>query len=150
MNCANCLTALNSEARFCPTCGMAVGSNQTAAQPPAPSVSTAPMQVPAEPAPTYQPQYTPAPAKSTNGLAVASLVLGLTGVSIVALVLGYVARKQIRQSNGSQEGSGFATAGIVLGWIGTVLGLIVFVAWIAFIVMAVQHDPNFFNDGTYY
>ena len=151
MNCANCLTSLNTDARFCPTCGMAVGSTAAPA-PAAPAVQAAPVapnQVPQEPAPVYQPAYTPAPI-STNGLAIASMVLGLTGVSIVALVLGYIARKQIRQSNGRQEGSGFATAGIVLGWIGTVLGTIVVIVYIVFIAWAVQNDPSFFDDGTYY
>ena len=36
--------------------------------------------------------------------------------SILALVFGYVARSQIRQRG--EAGSGMATAGIVLGWIG--------------------------------
>ena len=153
MNCANCLTSLNPDARFCPTCGMAVGS--TAAPAPAAPVAApapvAPNQVPAEAAPAYQPMYAAAPAPtSTNGLAIASLVLGLTGISIVALVLGYIARKQIRQSNGRQDGSGFATAGIVLGWIGTVLGTILVIAYIALIAWAVQNDPTFFDSNTYY
>ena len=58
--------------------------------------------------------------RTTNGLAIASLVLGIMWIywlgSILALVLGYVARKQIRERN--QAGGGMATAGIVLGWIG--------------------------------
>lgn len=57
---------------------------------------------------------------STNGLAIASLVLGITWVywigSILALIFGLVARKQIKQS--AQSGSGMATAGIVLGCVG--------------------------------
>ncbi len=60
----------------------------------------------------------------TNGLAIASFVLGLGGWllcgvgSVVAIVLGFVSRNQIKQSWGRQTGSGFATAGIVLGFIG--------------------------------
>lgn len=58
----------------------------------------------------------------TNGLAIASLVLGVLWLywigSILALILGYVARGQIRRSNGAQVGDGIAIAGIVLGWIG--------------------------------
>ena len=58
----------------------------------------------------------------TNGLAVASLVLGIVWLwwigSILALVFGYSARAQIRRSHGQQSGEGLAIAGIVLGWVG--------------------------------
>jgi hypothetical protein len=72
-------------------------------------------------------------APSTNGFAVASLVLGIVGFgccvgSILALVFGYMARNQIDQSAGRQTGRGLATAGIVLGWVAcglTVVYLIV-------------------------
>lgn len=86
----------------------------------------------------YPPQgYAPLPAKATNGLAIASLVLGLMWMywlgSILALVLGYVARKQIREQN--QSGAGMALAGIVLGWVGVAILLlsIVFLAVPAFL-----------------
>jgi hypothetical protein len=67
----------------------------------------------------------------TNGLAIASFVLGLGGWllcgvgSVVAIVLGFVSRNQIKQSWGRQTGSGFATAGIVLGFIGASFWIIV-------------------------
>jgi hypothetical protein len=69
----------------------------------------------------------------TNGLAIASLVLGILWVywigSVLALVFGYVARSQIDASWGQQEGRGMAIAGIVLGWVGVgVLGLVIIVA----------------------
>ena len=60
---------------------------------------------------------------ATNGLAIASLILGLVGWvpcgvgSIVAIVLGFVARNQIRESQGRQGGDGLALAGIVLGFL---------------------------------
>lgn len=72
-------------------------------------------------------------ARTTNGLAIASLVLGILWVywvgSILALIFGYVARKQIRERN--EGGDGMAIAGIVLGWIGvgTLLLLIGLVAF---------------------
>lgn len=59
----------------------------------------------------------------TNGLAIVSLLLGVLWLwwigSLLALVFGYWARRQIRTSAGSQRGLGLATAGIVLGWIGS-------------------------------
>ena len=78
-----------------------------------------PQQYPQQyPAP-YPPQYYAHP-RTTNGLAIASMVLGILWVywvgSILALIFGYIARRQIRERN--QSGGGMATAGIVLGWIG--------------------------------
>ena len=66
------------------------------------------------------PAYTQ-PAQ-TNGLAVASLVLGILWIwwigSALALIFGYVAKSQIDSSHGRQSGRGLAIAGIVLGWVG--------------------------------
>lgn len=67
---------------------------------------------------------------TTNGMAVASMVLGIVWVcwigSILALVFGYVALGQIRQLG--QQGRGMVIAGIVLGWVGgaTLTAIIVF------------------------
>jgi len=73
--------------------------------------------------------YPYAPPQRTNGLAIASMVLGILWLywigSILALVFGYIAKNQIRQRG--ESGGGMATAGIVLGWIGVgflVIGLI--------------------------
>ena len=63
----------------------------------------------------------PVPAR-TNGLAIASMVLGILWLywigSILALVFGYVSKKQIDESGGMEGGRGMAVAGIVLGWVG--------------------------------
>ncbi len=69
----------------------------------------------------YPPPYGyPVPPRRTNGLAVASMVLGIIWLywigSVLALVFGYVARSQIRERG--ETGDGMAIAGIVLGWIG--------------------------------
>lgn len=72
------------------------------------------------------------PVKKTNGLAIASLVLGLVWVyglgSILALVFGLLAKGQIDRSNGRETGRGMAIAGIVLGSIGVGLLLLVIIA----------------------
>ena len=64
-------------------------------------------------------QYPPS-SRSTNGLAIASMVLGIIWLywigSILALIFGYKARAQIRDRG--EAGEGMAIAGIVLGWIG--------------------------------
>jgi len=82
-------------------------------------------------APGAWPGYGYAPPR-TNGLAIASLVLGLIGWalcgvgSVVAIVLGFVARNQIKRSFGRQTGTGMATAGIVLGFIAASFWILVF------------------------
>ena len=49
----------------------------------------------------------------TNGMAVASLVLSLLGISLLGLIFGFVALGQIEKNPG-QQGRGMAIAGIVL------------------------------------
>jgi hypothetical protein len=108
-----------------------------------------PEQAPGYASPTPPPftQYTPyAPgmvqATSTNGLAIASMVLGILWIywigSILALIFGYVAKGQIDRAAGRQGGRGMAIAGIVLGWIG--LG---FLALFIVIGIAVSNDDDF-------
>jgi hypothetical protein len=76
--------------------------------------------------------YAP-PQQRTNGLAIASMVLGILWLywigSILALVFGYIARKQIRERG--ESGGGMATAGIVLGWIGVGFIVVAVIAAIA-------------------
>jgi hypothetical protein len=59
-------------------------------------------------------------APKTNGLAIASLICSCAGLFflpvIPGIVLGFVARSQIRRSNGSQRGDGLAIAGIIIGF----------------------------------
>ena len=68
---------------------------------------------------------------TTNGFAIASLVLGIVGItgfplipSVLALIFGYKGKKQIDRSGGAEQGRGIAIAGIVLGWIGTIFLLL--------------------------
>jgi hypothetical protein len=83
------------------------------------------------------------PERRTNGYAIASMVLGIVwayGVgSVLALVFGYMAKREIRESNDSQGGAGMATAGIILGWIG-VAGVVIFTLAII-IIAAASSDP---------
>jgi hypothetical protein len=75
----------------------------------------------------------------TNTMAIVSLVSGLLAWfmapvlgSIVAIITGHMARKQIRESRGLETGDGMAVAGLALGYvslavaiIGGVIGLLV-------------------------
>ena len=58
----------------------------------------------------------------TNGLAIASMVLGLIGGSLLAVIFGHVARSQIRRTR--EQGDGLAVAGLVLGYIGLAVGFV--------------------------
>lgn len=103
----------------------------TDGSPGATGTPTSPPAYPQYPPPGYAPvPYPPAPPAlpGTNGFAIASLVLGIVWIwwigSVLALVFGYKARKQIREQG--QSGDGMAIAGIGLGWIG-----------VAFLVMSI-------------
>lgn len=68
--------------------------------------------------------------RPTHGLAVASLVFGVLGFiglfiigPILALVFGYMARSRIKEDP-HFGGDGMAIAGIVLGWIGLLLQVV--------------------------
>lgn len=86
------------------------------------------MSVQTPPVPTPQPAAT-----QTNTMAVISLVAGLLGISlvpfvgsIIAVIIGPLAKKEIAASGGRQSGEGLATAGTILGWVGigiTIIGL---------------------------
>jgi Domain of unknown function (DUF4190) len=76
----------------------------------------------------------------TNPLAITSLVCGIAQfmfgpfATIPAIVCGHMARSQIRRTR--ESGAGMATAGLVLGWTGLVLGLLATVGIVALIVAA--------------
>ncbi len=75
--------------------------------------------------------HPPAPAATpkTNSMAIASLVCGIGQVmfwpliTVPAIVLGHIARNQIRRDG--EAGSGMALAGLILGYIGAGVALLV-------------------------
>lgn len=91
-----------------------------------PSAPPAPQGYP----PPYPYGYPYPPPQQTNGMAIASMVLGILWIywigSILALIFGYLARKDIREKG--QSGDGMAIAGIVLGWVGIGVLSIVLIA----------------------
>ncbi|MFB4301146.1 DUF4190 domain-containing protein [Actinomadura sp. NTSP31] len=72
--------------------------------------------------------------RGTNGMATASMVLGLVGfvscglTSVLAIIFGHVAQGQIKRTH--EEGSGMALAGLILGYIVTA-GWVIF--WIFYV-----------------
>ncbi len=143
MICQNCGKDLPDQAQFCPACGYSVSELTASPSPPPP-----PPPPPPGYAPPYQPAsgYWPSPpvvSRTTNGFAVASLVLGILWIwglgSLLALIFGLVARRQIDDSGGVQAGRGLAIAGIVLGVIGIVGAILVIIA----IASSVHNNPGY-------
>lgn len=87
--------------------------------------------------------------QTTNGMAIASLICGVCQIffwilsGIPAIVLGHIARKQIRQTG--EQGAGLALAGLILGYAGLVL-TVLFVIFIVVVVVAAAHSGNFNNN----
>lgn len=120
-----------------------------------------PNRVPGMPPQTYQPQQFGAQAyggqqygvqpfgvRQTNGLAIAALICGVSQVfvwflaGIPAIVLGHMARKQIRQTG--EQGDGMALAGMILGYIGMALTVLLVII-IVIIGIAAAHSAGNFN-----
>jgi ABC-type multidrug transport system fused ATPase/permease subunit len=79
--------------------------------------------------PVPPPSYSAARQNRTNSLAIASMVSGIVGVfitiivpSILAVVLGHMSLRQMRQTG--EKGQGFAIAGLILGYVMLVLAFV--------------------------
>lgn len=113
MFCSQCGTSNADGAQFCSKCGAALRS----APPPnpAPAVMDA-----------VQPPIWPA---QSSGKALASLIFGLFffvfPAAIVAIVFGHLSLSEIRKSAGRITGRGLAMAGLILGYVGMAILLIV-------------------------
>jgi Domain of unknown function (DUF4190) len=92
---------------------------------------------PQPPYPPYQgpyPAYPPVAVPPTNGLAIASLVCGVgtfvIGISFIpAIICGHIARGQIRRTG--EQGGGLALAGLILGYVGGVLFIVLVLVFVA-------------------
>lgn len=105
MTCPCCTQPVADDFEFCPACGAKLGAD------------------PAVPADFTPPALPPLPiASRTSGKAIGSLVCGIFWVcglgSIAALLLGYLALKEIRRNPLQIVGKGMAISGIILGWLG--------------------------------
>jgi len=101
----------------------------------APAAQPAPYVVeperPMSPAPYVIAQ--PAAGPQTSNLAILSLIFGILSwtflpiiAGIGAVITGHMGRREVQASNGTLTGSGFATAGLILGYINLVIfGLLI-------------------------
>ena len=86
------------------------------------------------------PRRSPSP---TNGLAIASLACGLAQFAfgplptIPAIVLGHMARHQIKRTG--EQGAGMALAGLLLGWAAVAVGVLAILFLTLFVVAQTGH-----------
>ena len=76
--------------------------------------------------------YQPPPALPNSNMALASLILGILGWTILptlgaiaAIITGHMAKNEIRDSRGTVGGDGMATAGLIMGYANIAIGLCV-------------------------
>jgi hypothetical protein len=126
MFCSKCGAQLSQGVAFCSNCGNPTVTPAASVYTPAPDYSAGPTQ-----GQFQQQSYAQAP--SASGLSVAAFVVSLF-LPFIGLFMGYAARNEIRNSNGTKGGNGLASAAIAIGWIFTIIGIIligVFAAYYA-------------------
>jgi|GEM_PF-584524 len=129
--------AMNSGESFCTQCGGAPSSPSRSST--VEALNRAPMPPQQMPSAPYVPPamgYAPmsgamgyAPIVATSGLAIASLVLGILGVSILAIIFGFVALSQVKK--GKRVGRGLAISGLVLGFVWLALQIVLIIGAVA-------------------
>ena len=103
--------------------------------PPAPSYgSSAPSYGSSDPY-AASPSYGAPASQRTNVLAIVSLVSSFF-ISIVGIITGHIALSQIKKTG--ERGRGLAIAGLVIGYVGLLTGIIVTIVWIVFAVQFAQ------------
>ena len=96
---------------------------------------------------TAPPNYYGGPPRATDGLALASMICGIFAIlmtcaygigafpGIAAIICGHMSRKKVA-NGGPADGAGMATAGLIMGYIGTIVGILFVGGIILAIVLA--------------
>jgi peptidyl-prolyl cis-trans isomerase B (cyclophilin B) len=106
---------------------------------PAPQQQGAPQ---AAPAYGQQPYAQQSPTEKYNVLAIISLVTSVIGVSLAGIICGHIGLSQIGRTG--EKGRGLAIAGLVLGYLGIVAGLVLLIVLIP-VMVAILNDPSLVN-----
>jgi uncharacterized protein YacL len=110
-------------------------TDPNADQPSVPPVPPAP----APAAPAYgsgTPSYGAPASQKTNVLAIVSLVSSFF-ISLVGIITGHIALSQIKKTG--EQGRGLAIAGLIIGYIGLVVTIIVAIVWTIAIGAAISN-----------
>jgi predicted metal-binding membrane protein len=151
MFCPQCGAPNEDDALFCGECGAVLNPDEASAEAeienlmtpaeepeveiveasPGEEVAAELDEWPVAPPPPPTPPTLAATA-TTSGMAIASLVMGIAGWtllpligSILAVIFGYMARDDIRQRPDEVTGDGLAVAGLVLGWLAIGISVLV-------------------------
>jgi hypothetical protein len=130
MFCSSCGTQIDNHAQFCPNCG-----TKFVQLPAAPASEAAPPPPAVAPVPVTAQIPSPSIPEKASSQAVTALVLGILGLiccgimAPIAWILGSSELKKINARISSAEGKGYATAGKILGIIGTIF-LILGILWV--------------------
>lgn len=110
------------------------------AETPAPQQQGAPQAAPAYGQQPYQQPYTQqSPTEKYNVLSIVSLVTSVLGISLAGIICGHIGLSQIGRTG--EKGRGLAIAGLVLGYLGIVAGLVLLVVLIP-VMVAILNDPS--------
>lgn len=165
--CPFCAASCEDSDVYCSGCGFRFDAAPQPEQPPrgAPSgYAPAPEAygprgpVPLPPAPPYGGYYL---IVKNNAFAVASLVLGLTGIpltcvylvgcvpAVLAVIFGFVARSQINASPYTDKGMGLAIAGIILGFCSILLAVVLVILFASALFITTSAAGSVFSSSQY-
>jgi len=158
--CSKCRASNPDDAEFCSACGYILapaGGDRQGTMPP-PGTPDRSLQDASAGGEGYygQPYYQQPPLRvatvNNNGKAIASLVVGILGLtscpivaSVIALVLGYQARREIAGSGGWQTGDQLAKAGVIIGWVGIVIYVVLFIVILIIAIFASRVPSNYWT-----
>jgi len=74
------------------------------------------------------------PQDKYNVLSIISLVTSILAISIVGIITGHIALSQIKKTG--EKGHGLALGGVIVGYLGFVVGIFIFIGSIALLVTA--------------
>jgi len=141
--CPQCGTKIVASWNVCPNCGHNFKSERGYQQPaqPQPSVQILTQQEPKYQPPQYQPYNYRQRSNDTNGIV--ALIFGLLGLfgvipivgSIVGIVLGAVGKN-------NDDDPRMAKAGLILGIIGLVVWIAIFIWLFSFLIMFYTYIPD--------
>ena len=90
----------------------------------------------------------PTQVPKTSTMAIISLVTALLCIPLVSIILGHLARGEVRKSNGTIAGAGIALAGLIIGYLQIVSLLLFFaIGLIGGLGLAASNLENTFGSG---